>query len=110
MLAVKAGSVISNTLVPEFERSSERPEPTVIVPALLPGASDPSTASDLPLPEIVPTPARLTDEGNEYVPAVTPKRSNMPGLAVMPRFSPPVPIEPVPERAMVPPAIVVSPE
>lgn len=37
----------------------------MIVPALLPGASDPSAASDLPLPEIVPTPARLADEGSE---------------------------------------------
>ena len=62
---MKAGLVISNTLLPDCERSSERPEPSVTVPALLPGASEPSTASDLLKPESVPTPARLADEGSE---------------------------------------------
>jgi hypothetical protein len=59
------GQGISSVAPVVARASSERPVPTVIVPALLPGASDPSTASVLPLPEIVPTPARLADDGSE---------------------------------------------
>jgi hypothetical protein len=57
----------------------------------------------------VPMPVRLAVAGSEYVPAVRPARSNTPGLPVVPRFRPPVPIEPVPERATVPAEMVVKP-
>jgi hypothetical protein len=108
--AVNDWFVISNTLVPDCERSSVKPESTVTVPGLLPGRNDPSTDSDLPSPESVPTPDRLSVEGSEYVPVVRAARSKTPGLAVVPRFRPPLPMLPELESASVPPEIVVRPE
>ena len=99
--------MISNALVPEFARPSVNPVPTVTVPGLLPGRNEPSTARVLPLPESVPAPVRLPVAGSVEVPSARAARSKMP---LVPRSRPPVPMLPEPERASVPPEIVVRPE
>ncbi|MGB8853852.1 MAG: hypothetical protein WCC69_09835 [Pirellulales bacterium] len=99
--------MISNTLVPEFARSSVKPVATVTVPGLLPGRNDPSTASVLPLPLSVPLPTRSPVAGRKYLPDVKAARSNSPSV---PSDRPPVPMDPAPETASRPPAIVVVPE